>query len=253
MTAPRRTLYSAPWTSILMKPAWPDLILCGEADVTLPLQRWAERRRRRAGTNLEPAFGDDLVERHARHRHRLLAFAARLWCLSNPLHGRLEQRRRVTGHVERHWPGAVGHGSVEDLDVPEAPRRGDDLAVLGLAGFERDDLETQLVTQDRLTRERSAHVEQRETMAGGRLRRQEARRGGALNDLAHVISVARRVERLGFVIKKGPFMSRPTVAVAERTLLPTHHGLQYGRFGRHIEVLGMVSLKFCGRNIRYCL
>ena len=40
---------------------------------------------------------------------------------------------------------------MEDLDVPEAPRRGDDLAVLGLAGFEGDDLETQLVTLSSMT------------------------------------------------------------------------------------------------------
>ena len=114
--------------------------------------------------NLEPTFGDHLVERHARHRHRLLAFAARLWCLSNPLHGRLEQRRRVPGHVERHGPGAVGHGRAEDLDVPEAPRRGDDLAVLGLSGFERDDLQAQLVAQDGLSRERYSATSKEYTM-----------------------------------------------------------------------------------------
>ena len=77
---------------------------------------------------------------------------------------------------------------------------------------------------------RRAHIEHREAVAGGRLRRQQAGRDGALNDLTHVISVARRVERLRAVVEMR--LAPNPWRVADRTGSATRHGLERYGFGR---------------------
>ena len=77
------------------------------------------------------------------------------------------------------------------------------------------------------SRERRAHVEHREAVAGGRLRRQQAGRDGALDDLTQAMSVARRVERLRAVVEMrlAPILLAAW-RVADRTGSAGRHGLE---------------------------